>query len=155
MSNYSNYQNAYKKASVNTLDQTKLIIMLYDGAIKNASFAVEHMKSGQIEKVHDCLIKTKNIVTELMATLNMDRGGDIAKNLQSLYSYMFSQLIEANMNKKTEPVVIVIDLLKELRAAWTQINSKKKNDAKTQNTPEKGKKQNNQENAEKRISVTG
>ena len=155
MSNYSNYQNAYKKASVNTLDQTKLIIMLYDGAIKNASFAVEHMKSGQIEKVHDCLIKTKNIVTELMATLNMDRGGDIAKNLQSLYSYMFSQLIEANMNKKTEPVVIVIDLLKELRAAWTQINSKKKNDAKTQNTPEKSKMQNNQENAEKRISVTG
>jgi len=155
MSNYGNYQNAYKKASVNTLDQTKLIIMLYDGAIKNASFAVEHMKSGQIEKVHDCLIKTKNIVTELMATLNMDRGGDIAKNLQSLYSYMFSQLIEANMNKKTEPVVIVIDLLKELRAAWTQINSKKKNDAKTQNTQEKGMMQNNQENAEKRISVTG
>ena len=155
MSNYGNYQNAYKKASVNTLDQTKLIIMLYDGAIKNASFAVEHMKSGQIEKVHDCLIKSKNIVTELMATLNMDRGGDIAKNLQSLYSYMFSQLIEANMNKKTEPVVIVIDLLKELRAAWTQINSKKKNDAKTQNTPGKGMKQNNQENAEKRISVTG
>ena len=155
MSNYGNYQNAYKKASVNTLDQTKLIIMLYDGAIKNASFAVEHMKSGQIEKVHDCLIKTKNIVTELMATLNMDRGGDIANNLQSLYSYMFSQLIEANMNKKTEPVVIVIDLLKELRAAWTQINSKKKNDAKTQNNQEKGMMQNNQENAEKRISVTG
>ena len=155
MSTYGNYQNAYKKASVNTLDQTKLIIMLYDGAIKNASFAVEHMKSGQIEKVHDCLIKTKNIVTELMATLNMDRGGDIAKNLQSLYSYMFSQLIEANMNKKTEPVVVVIDLLKELRAAWTQINSKKKNDAKRQNTPGKGIMQNNQENAEKRISVTG
>ena len=156
MSNYGgNYQNAYKKASVNTLDQTKLIIMLYDGAIKNASFAVEHMKSGQIEKVHDCLIKTKNIVTELMATLNMDRGGDIAKNLQSLYSYMFSQLIEANMNKKTEPVVVVIDLLKELRAAWTQINSKKKNDAKKQNTPGKGMMHNHQENAEKRISVTG
>ena len=155
MSTYGNYQNAYKKASVNTLDQTKLIIMLYDGAIKNASFAVEHMKSGQIEKVHDCLIKTKNIVTELMATLNMDRGGDIAKNLQSLYSYMFSQLIEANMNKKTEPVVIVIDLLKELRAAWTQINSKKKNDPKTQIDQEKGMMQNNQENAEKRISVRG
>ena len=156
MSNYGgNYQNAYKKASVNTLDQTKLIIMLYDGAIKNASFAVEHMKSGQIEKVHDCLIKTKNNETELMATLNMDRVGDIANNLQSLYSYMFSQLIEANMNKKTEPVVVVIDLLKELRAAWTQINSKKKNDAKTQNNQKKGMMQNNQENAEKRIRVTG
>ena len=156
MSNYGgNYQNAYKKASVNTLDQNKLIIMLYDGAIKNASFAVEHMKSGQIEKVHDCLIKTKNIVTELMATLNMDRGGDIAKNLQSLYSYMFSQLIEANMSKNSEPVIVVIDLLKELRAAWTQINTKKKTDAKKQNTLGKDMTQNNQENTEKHISVTG
>ena len=129
--------------------------MLYDGAIKNASFAVEHMKSGQIESVHDCLIKTKNIVTELMATLNMDRGGDIAKNLQSLYSYMFSQLIEANMSKNSEPVIVVIDLLKELRAAWIQINTKKKTDAKKQNTLGQGMTQNNQENAEKRISVTG
>ena len=155
MSTYGNYQNAYKKASVNTLDQNKLIIMLYDGAIKNASFAVEHMKSEEIEKVHDCLIKTKNIVTELMATLNMDNGGDIAKNLQSLYSYMFSQLIEANMEKKPEPVIVVIDLLKELRAAWVQINSKKKPGATKQNATTQDMMQNNQEKAEKHINVTG
>ena len=155
MSTYGNYQNAYKKASVNTLDQNKLIIMLYDGAIKNASFAVEHMKSEEIEKVHDCLIKTKNIVTELMATLNMDNGGDIAKNLQSLYSYMFSQLIEANMEKKPEPVIVVIDLLKELRAAWVQINSKKKPGATKQNATTQGMIQNNQEESEKHINVTG
>ena len=155
MSTYGNYQNAYKKASVNTLDQNKLIIMLYDGAIKNASFAVEHMKSEEIEKVHDCLIKTKNIVTELMATLNMDNGGDIAKNLQSLYSYMFSQLIEANMEKKPEPVIVVIDLLKELRAAWVQINSKKKPGSTKQNATTQGTMQNNQEKAEKHINVTG
>jgi len=155
MSTYGNYQNAYKKASVNTLDQNKLIIMLYDGAIKNASFAVEHMKSEEIEKVHDCLIKTKNIVTELMATLNMDNGGDIAKNLQSLYSYMFSQLIEANMEKKPEPVIVVIDLLKELRAAWVQINSKKKPSETKQNANTQGMMQNNQDKAEKHINVTG
>ena len=63
MSTYGNYQNAYKKASVNTLDQNKLIIMLYDGAIKIATFAVEYMKSGDIEKVHNCLVKTKTIIT--------------------------------------------------------------------------------------------
>ena len=154
MSTYGNYQNAYKKAAVNTLDQNKLIIMLYDGAIKNASFAVEHIKSGEIEKVHNCLIKTKNIVTELMATLNMEQGGDIAKNLQSLYSYMFSQLIEANMEKKFEPVLVVIDLLKELRAAWVQINAKNKAETNKRNIPQ-SMVQNNQENAEKRINVTG
>jgi flagellar protein FliS len=154
MSNNGNYQNAYKKASVNTLDQNKLIIMLYDGAIKNASFAVEHMKSGEIEKVHNCLIKAKNIVTELMATLNMEKGGDVAKNLQSLYSYMFSQLIEANMEKKIQPILVVIDLLKELRVAWVEINKKSKTQ-KTQNKVSQINPQHNQDNTEKRIRVTG
>ena len=155
MSTYSNYQNAYKKASVNTLDQNKLIIMLYDGAIKNANFAVQYMESGEIEKVHDSLIKTKNIVTELLATLNMDQGGEIAKNLKSLYSYMFSQLIEANMEKKSEPVLTVIDLLKELRGAWVQIKEKKKPEDKKENTSGQGKMQYNQANTEKRIKIKG
>ena len=155
MSTYSNYQNAYKKASVNTLDQNKLIIMLYDGAIKNANFAVEYMKSGEIEKVHDSLIKTKNIVTELLATLNMENGGEIAKNLKSLYSYMFSLLIEANMEKKSEPVLNVIDLLKELRGAWVQISEKKKPEEKKGNASDQDMIQNYQANPEKRIKITG
>ena len=155
MSTYSNYQNAYKKASVNTLDQNKLIIMLYDGAIKNANFAVQYMESGEIEKVHDSLIKTKNIVTELLATLNMEQGGEIAKNLKSLYSYMFSQLIEANMEKKSEPVLTVIDLLKELRGAWVQIKEKKKPEEKKGNASGQSRMQNNQANIEKRIKIKG
>ena len=155
MSTFSNYQNAYKKASVNTLDQNKLIIMLYDGAIKNANFAVQHMESGDIEKVHDSLIKTKNIVTELLATLNMEQGGEIAKNLKSLYSYMFSQLVEANMEKKSEPVLAVIDLLKELRGAWVQIREKKKPEEKKGNASSQGMMQNFQENTEKRIKIKG
>ena len=155
MSTYSNYQNAYKKASVNTLDQNKLIIMLYDGAIKNANFAVQYMESGEIEKVHDSLIKTKNIVTELLATLNMEQGGEIAKNLKSLYSYMFSQLIEANMEKKSEPVLTVIDLLKELRGAWVQIKEKKKPEEKKGNASGQGMMQHNQPNTEKRIKIKG
>ena len=155
MSTYSNYQNAYKKASVNTLDQNKLIIMLYDGAIKNANFAVQYMESGEIEKVHDSLIKTKNIVTELLATLNMEQGGEIAKNLKSLYSYMFSQLIEANMEKKSEPVLTVIDLLKELRGAWVQIKEKKKPEEKKGNASGQGMMKYNQENTEKRIKIKG
>ena len=155
MSTYSNYQNAYKKASVNTLDQNKLIIMLYDGAIKNANFAVEYMKSGEIEKVHDSLIKTKNIVTELLATLNMEQGGEIAKNLKSLYSYMFSQLIEANMEKKSEPVLTVVDLLKELRGAWVQIKEKKKPEEKKENASGQGMMQYKEANTEKRIKIKG
>ena len=59
------------------------------------------------------------------------------------------------MEKKPEPVIVVIDLLKELRAAWVQINSKKKPDATKQNATTQGMMQNNQEKAEKHINVTG
>jgi flagellin-specific chaperone FliS len=50
MSAYGKYQNAYKRASVNTMDQNKLIVMLYDGAIKNITFGVEQMRLGNVEK---------------------------------------------------------------------------------------------------------
>ena len=53
MNSYSNQQNAYRKASVNTLDQNKLIVMLYDGAIKQSGFAVEYIKKNDIFMVID------------------------------------------------------------------------------------------------------
>jgi flagellar protein FliS len=84
----------------------------------------------------------------------MEQGGDIAKNLQSLYSYMFSQLIEANMEKKTQPIIVVIDLLKELRAAWVEINKKSKSQT-TQHQVPQALPQQSQDNTEKRIRVTG
>ena len=62
MSAYGKYQNAYKRASVNTMDQNKLIVMLYDGAIKNITFGVEQMRLGNVEKTHTHLVKSKNIV---------------------------------------------------------------------------------------------
>ena len=124
MSAYGKYQNAYKRASVNTMDQNKLIVMLYDGAIKNITFGVEQMRLGNVEKTHTHLVKSKNIVAELMASLNMDKGGEVAKNLRSLYSYMFGQLIESNMSKNPEPALLVRKLLMELREAWVAIGKK-------------------------------
>ena len=124
MSAYGKYQNAYKRASVNTMDQNKLIVMLYDGAIKNITFGVEQMRLGNVEKTHTHLVKSKNIVAELMASLNMDKGGEVAKNLRSLHSYMFGQLIESNMSKNPEPALLVRKLLIELREAWVAIGKK-------------------------------
>ena len=106
------------------MDQNKLIVMLYDGAIKNITFGVEQMRLGNVEKTHTHLVKSKNIVAELMASLNMDKGGEVAKNLRSLYSYMFGQLIESNMSKNPEPALLVRKLLMELREAWVAIGKK-------------------------------
>ncbi len=126
MNPYSGYQSAYKRAAVNTLDQNKLIIMLYDGAIKNTAFAIESIQKKEIERTHNALVKAKNIVAELMSSLNLEKGGEIAKNLQSLYSFMFSQLIEANVHKNPEPAKVVLGLLKELREAWVHIGTPQK-----------------------------
>ena len=149
MNSYSNQQNAYRKASVNTLDQNKLIIMLYDGAIKQSGFALEHIKKNDIEKAHNALVKAKNIVAELMSSLNMEKGGEVAKNLKSLYAFMFSQLIEANMNKESKPIVTVIGLLKELREAWVHIG----NTGKQPQVPAKGPQKGNMN--DKRVNLKG
>lgn len=124
MNTYGGYQKAYRQASVRTMDQNKLIVMLYDGAIRHIKIALKHLSTGEIEKVHNSLVKSKNIISELMASLNMEKGGEIAKNLQTLYSYMFGQLIEANMNKNRAPAEDVLHLLQQLREAWVQLGQK-------------------------------
>ena len=124
MSSSSTYQNAYRRAAVGTMDQGKLIVMLYDGAIRHIKVALKHMAAGKIEEVHNSLVKSKNIVSELMVSLNMEKGGEIAKNLQSLYTYIFGQLIEANMHKKSEPAQEALALLQQLREAWIEVGQK-------------------------------
>ena len=86
---------AYHQTSVQTSDQLTLIVMLYDGAIRNVNFALQHLKDDEVEKTHNCLVKAKNIVTELLSTLNMEQGGEIAKNLQSLgQAYQLAQDVD-------------------------------------------------------------
>ncbi len=121
MSSYARYSQAYKKAAVSTVDQRKLIIMLYDGAIKFLTIATDKMEKGDAYEAHRNLIRGKSIIAELLASLNMEAGGEIARNLQRLYTYMFNELIEANLKRDTQRVSQVIDLLKDLRVGWQGI----------------------------------
>lgn len=118
MNSYGRYSQAYRKAAVSTVDQRRLIVMLYDGAIKFLSMATDRMAKGDTYEAHRNLIRGKSIIAELLASLNMDAGGEIARNLQRLYTYMFNELIEANLNNDTQRVAQVISLLKELRVGW-------------------------------------
>ena len=118
---YGAYSQAYQKAAVNTVDQRKLILMLYDGAIKFLTHAVEKMQKNEVYEAHTNLIRGKSIIAELLSSLNLENGGDIARNLQRLYAYMFNELIDANLNKDPERVQRVVRLLKELRTAWLDL----------------------------------
>jgi flagellar protein FliS len=118
---YGRYTDAYKQAAVTTTDQARLIVMLYDGAIKFLTLAADRIEKRDSFGANTNLIKGKSIIAELMASLNLEKGGDIARNLQRLYAYMFNQLIEANVLKDPGKVSHVLGLLRELRAGWQSI----------------------------------
>ena len=122
---YRQYTKVYQKAAVNTLDQKKLIVLLYDGAVKYLSIAANKMKAGDAYEAHTNLVRGKSIVAELLASLDMDSGGDIALNLQRLYAYMFNTLIDANLDKDVSRIMEVVELLKQLRDAWKEVESPK------------------------------
>lgn len=123
MSVLKNPLNAYREVSVRTATQGKLIVMLYDEAVKQLDQAISLLetKSRQLDKVHNALIKTQDIITELMAGLDFDRGGEIARNLMSLYVFFNEKIREGNLKKDPEPLNQVRAFLADLRTAWAQI----------------------------------
>ena len=124
---YSNAYSAYQKTNINTASQGKLIVLLYEGAIKNLSTAVNYFESngnilpGNIEKFGICLQKTQAIITELEVSLDMEKGGEIAKNLMALYVYFNEELMNAGINKNKEKITFVLEKLKTLADSWRQI----------------------------------
>jgi flagellar protein FliS len=119
--NHAYAKDVYRNNQVTTAPQKKLIIMLYDGAIRNLKLAEIAMENKDIEKINTHLIKAQDIIMELMTTLNFEAGGDIAKNLYQLYDYMFFRLVRANIDKNIDYVKEVKKYMEELRDAWEQI----------------------------------
>lgn len=127
----------YKETQVTTANQGKLIVMLYDGAIKFLNIAIENLDTPKTYDVANTnIIKAQDIITELLLSLNMAEGGEIAKNLFDLYMFFKKQLLEANIAKKADMIIPVITHLKELREAWDQISA---NEAKTDHMNMSGK----------------
>lgn len=119
--NQAHAYNAYKNNSVMTASPAKLVLMLYDGAIKNLKLAEIAIEDSDIEKVNTYIKKAQDIISEFMITLNFEAGGDIAKNLYQLYEYMYNRLVRANISKDIEGIREVKKHLEELRDAWAQI----------------------------------
>ena len=119
----TNPYNQYKQTQITTANQGKLIVMLYDGAIKFLNIAIDNMNPKTYDVVNNNIIKAQDIITELLVSLNMDEGGEISQNLFNLYMYFKKQLLEANIKKDAEIIKHVVKLLKELRDAWDQISA--------------------------------
>src|SRR6056297_2575062 len=111
----------YKQVQVKTANSEKLLIMLYQGCIKFLRLAKKSIEDEDIEGANNYIIRSQDIIRELMNTLDREKGGEIADNLYNLYDFMNRQLIEANINKDIEKIKTVEDMMLELLASWQQI----------------------------------
>ncbi|MDR2404348.1 MAG: flagellar export chaperone FliS [Spirochaetaceae bacterium] len=129
---YTNALSAYRETRIKTASQGQLIIMLYDEAVKQLDHGLELMAAnarekrdpGKIEQIGKAIVKTQEIVTELMVSLDFEQGGDIAKNLFSLYTWFNQELLESNIAQDIRRITVVRNMVSELRSAWTTIVAK-------------------------------
>ena len=118
---------AYRETQIKTANQIKLIVLLYDGAIRHLSLALEDLPAGHAhyDRVNAHVVAAQDIVSELMASLDFERGGEIARGLFAIYSYANRRLLDANVRKDPAPLAEVKRLLAELREAWDGISARK------------------------------
>ncbi|NVL89820.1 MAG: flagellar export chaperone FliS [Desulfobacterales bacterium] len=117
---YGNGVRAYHETNVLTADPKKLVIMCYEGAITNLKIARERYLSGKYEAKAKAMQKAQDIISELMQALDFEKGGEIAKNLDTLYNYMQRRLLDVEAKRDTKAVDEVICMLEELKEAWEE-----------------------------------
>jgi len=128
---YQNAVSTYKETKIKTAGQGQLIIMLYNTAIRQLDEALFLLQAndtgkrdpGKIEKIGKAVVKTQEIISELMVSLDFEQGGEIAVNLFSLYTWFNRELMEANINQDARRILIVKNHIENLRNAWQEVVS--------------------------------
>lgn len=110
---------AYTKVNVETASQSKLVEMLFNGAIKRAAEAKRQLERDSPSGVHNNLIRAQDIIAELRASLNME-SGTIARDLDRLYEYFQHLLVTANVRKQAEPIDECVGLMSDMRDTWRE-----------------------------------
>ncbi len=111
----------YVADSVTTQQRGKLIVMLYDGAVKFLRVAKEKLLEGDYALKGVYIGKAQDIVSELNNSLDMEAAPDIANDLRALYNFILRLLNEANIERSSTKIDDCIRLLSELQTAWEEV----------------------------------
>lgn len=118
---YENALKSYQQTNVNTANPARLVLMCFDGAVRSLKLARDHYFAKEYEAKGHALQKTLDIIHELNASLDMQRGGDIAVNLRAIYSYLTQMLTEADLKRDLGLFDKGIQILQELESSWKEI----------------------------------
>ena len=111
---------AYKKTSVKTASREQILLMLYQAAIKNCKKAIEAIETKQVAAKGEHIGKLQDIVIELNNSLDFEIGGDVARELSSLYDYVLYSSTQANIKIEKEPLEGCLKVLTTLYDGWAQ-----------------------------------
>ncbi len=107
----------YQKTDILTADPKKLVIMCYEGAIYNLKVAKAKYYAQEFEGKGKAIQNALDILNELRAALDFEKGGEIAKNLESLYTFWTQYIIKADMNRDPRALDQVAAMLEEIKSA--------------------------------------
>jgi len=113
---------AYKQQSIMTAPPERLVVMLYDGAIRFLGQAAAAMREDDRATALERLDRGEAIVDHLLATLDLS-AGEIAERLEGIYVFSKRLLLESRMERDADKIDLVRGYLAELREAWAQITS--------------------------------
>jgi flagellar protein FliS len=111
--------NLASQASV--ANNVALIQMLFDGLVDSLAAAHGHLKHGAIQEKGKCISRASRIVVGLQGSLDFAKGGELAQNLNDLYSYVTRRLIFANAHNDLSALEEVQGLMVEIRSAWQEV----------------------------------
>jgi flagellar secretion chaperone FliS len=111
----------YQENAVVTQTRGRLVVLLYEGAVKFLRLAVRELEAGDFQAKGEHINKTLAILNELDSCLDMESGGQVAQNLRKLYQFMIRHLSEANVRRDTRRILEVIKCLEELNDGWKAI----------------------------------
>ena len=111
----------YQDVAVTTQSSGRIVVMLYDGAIKSLKLAIKEIESNNPEGKGLYIAKALDIICELNTVLDVKAGGELAQNLRSMYLFMIRHLSNANLKQDADMVREVIGLLEELNEGWKAV----------------------------------
>ena len=111
----------YRKSSVSSASPIQLVVMLYDGALRFMEAGKHAMGKRDVFAQNENITKAERILSELLSTLDLEQGGEVATNLMSIYTYVYDRLVEANIEDKPEIIDECMAIMSELRESWVEI----------------------------------
>lgn len=115
---------AYKQSTVNTASQTKLLVMLFDGAIRFLKAAIDAVDGNDIEAKAKACDRALAIVQHLHLSLDLEQGKEIAVEMERLYSFAISKIVDGSRQLSTQSFKEAIKVLDILRSAWSELAQK-------------------------------